>query len=103
MSGEAAIEESSLHTYSVRGVVRHIGEDSVQVRHEEVPDFRDLDGEPVGMSAMTMDFALGPGVEVEAVNVGDKIEFRLNVDFEADTPAWIDQLEVLPDDTELQF
>ncbi len=89
--------------YLVRGVVRFVGEDSLQVRHEAIPEFRDVDGETVGMMAMTMDFALGEGVEVEGIQPGDKVALQLAIDLDSERMAWIESLEVLAEDTQLEF
>ena len=99
----SAVAESSANSYQARGVVRHVGDGSLQIRHESIPEFRGPDGEVVGMSAMTMDFALAEGVDVENLTPGDKIGFRLTIDLDADIPAWVDSVEVLPAETELEF
>ena len=95
--------QSEGSTYQARGVVRFVAADSVHVRHEAIPEFRDPDGEVVGMTAMSMDFALAPDIATEDLQPGDKIAFTLEVDWDADQPARITAVEVLPLDTALEF
>lgn len=90
-------------SYRVRGVVRAVGENSLQIRHQAIPDFRDPSGDVVGMEAMSMDFALAAGVVTDELNSGDKVEFELSVDWDAPRPAVITALEELPRDTPLVF
>lgn len=89
--------------YQVRGVVRAVAEDGLQIRHEAIPGFRDASGEMVGMQAMSMDFALAPGVSSEGLQPGDKVVIALRVDWDVAQPAQIDSVEILPADTALEF
>lgn len=90
-------------TYRVRGVVRSVGDGSLHIRHEAIPEFRDPSGDVVGMEAMSMEFAVDDAVSLEGLNAGDKAAFELTVDWEAPQPARITALEVLPRDTNLVF
>ncbi len=83
--------------------MRSVSADSVHIRHEAIPAFRDPGGEIVGMTAMSMDFALASDVSAEKLQPGDKISFTLEVDWDADQPARITALEVLPPNTALEF
>jgi Cu/Ag efflux protein CusF len=76
----------------------------VFLRHEAIPDFRDATGRTVGMTTMTMPFALGPGVRLDGYAPGDRIE----VDFEvrwsgSGDPLRIVRVERLPPGTRLEF
>lgn len=55
-----------------------------QVRHEAMPHFRGQDGE-LGMDTMTMAFPLTSGLKLDGLAVGDAIELRFEVDFDAST------------------
>lgn len=72
-------------TYAVTGVVREIEPDRrrARIRHEEIPGY---------MAAMTMPFEVRDPRELDGVNPGDKVAFRLNV---TETDGWIDQVKVL--------
>lgn len=90
-------------TYRVRGVVRSVGDGSLHIRHEAIPEFRDPSGDVVGMEAMSMEFALDAGVSTDGLSPGDTVAFDLSVDWDAPQPAAITALEALPADTELGF
>ncbi len=53
---------------------------SVEIRHEEVPNF---------MPAMTMPFDVKDPKELTGLKVNDSVTFRLSV---TDTDSWIDQI-----------
>lgn len=70
------------YSFKVNGVVRALpgqglAKDEILVKHEEIPDYRDQSGKVVGMMAMTMPFYLAPGVPLEGISVGDRIELRV--------------------------
>jgi hypothetical protein len=72
-----------------------------QMRHEPIPEFRDRDGNVIGMNAMVMLFPVADGVSIEPLQVGDFVLFEMRVDWD-DQPAWaLTAWERLPDDTEL--
>ncbi len=94
--------------YTVRGEVDSLPEPDrprarIGIRHEAIPDFIGILGEPEPMKAMTMQFGLGEGVDPSALEIGDKIEFELEVDWSADDRARVIAFDVLPPDTELVF
>lgn len=80
-------------TYEVRGEVLGSRFDgaALRIRHEEIPGY---------MEAMTMDFKLKDPASAANLQAGDKIRFRYVV---ADLDSWIEDIEVLPPDTELRF
>lgn len=51
----------------------------IVLRHDAVPGFRDESGKVVGMDAMTMPFALAPGVALDGLAAGDNVAFTLEV------------------------
>lgn len=100
--------ESEAAVYTSRGVVRRLPTEGstapeIWIRHEAIPDFTDIEGQRVGMDSMTMPFRLDPGVSLEGLEAGDKVRFELSVDWEADLPARITDLEELAPEVELDF
>lgn len=94
-------------TYSVRGRVEGLpgpGQ-ALRIYHEPIPDFVNGRGETVGMKAMVMEFPhLLPGLDIEAIEVGDIIEFDFDVYWTNGTPAWrVTSLYPLDPDTPLDL
>ena len=69
--------------YLVRGVVKKIeaGEKSITIQHESIPKY---------MAAMTMPFKVKDAKELEGLQVGDTVWFRLWV---APDESWVDKLK----------
>ena len=108
--------------YTVRGVIAQLPSDGpppaeLKIHHEHIPDFIGETGEVFvnsegvpGMKAMVMAFPnLAPGVEIESLEIGDKIEFDFLVRWE-DAPGgrrsatWlVSRLSSLPEDAEISF
>jgi Cu/Ag efflux protein CusF len=89
--------------YDARGIVVALpadGED-LMLKHEAIPTFRNIEGELVGMNSMQMPFPLGEGVSLEGIEVGDMVAFTFEVDW--DPAYFIRSIEVLPEETELDF
>lgn len=80
-----------------------IGRTQISVHHEEMPDFVGIRGEVEGMKSMTMPFTVAESVDLEGIEPGTKILFRLTVDWSASEPALITAIETLPPDTALQL
>jgi Cu/Ag efflux protein CusF len=98
--------ERAVQRYEMRGEVTRLpsaGMEAVDVRHEAVPGFVDMDGQAVGMTSMTMPFPLGDGVELDGIEPGDKVDFTLEVEWDGDPPYRIIRIEKLPADTMLDF
>lgn len=102
--------------YTVRGVVTAlpIGEDpraALRIHHEHIPNFKDKSGEVFlnpdgvpGMKAMEMPFdTLGPHVNLDTIEVGDKVEFDLAIAREPRTTYAITRLVELPASTEISY
>jgi len=96
-------------TYSTRGEVASLVEagspaSEFRIRHEAIDHFVDMHGEVVGMSSHAMTFPyVAPGVEVDGLQVGDKVGFTFEVRWDAD-PRWIiTELGVLDAGTALDF
>ncbi|MEN9732770.1 MAG: hypothetical protein RLZ45_765 [Verrucomicrobiota bacterium] len=77
--------ESTITNYLVRGVVKSLKrpEREAVIRHEEIPGY---------MPAMTMPFTVREARELDGVDPGDSVEFRLRV---TETDGWIDQVQVV--------
>lgn len=95
-------------SYEIQGMVRQISpadaeERQIWIHHEAIPDFVDIRGDTSPMDAMTMPFQLAESVDLSGVEPGDKVSFRLDVDWSASVPARIGSLEVLEPDTPLSF
>jgi hypothetical protein len=96
----------SAHRYGVRGEVVRIAEGAggpeLWIRHEAIPEFVDQAGKVVGMHAMVMPFRARPDVAVAKLRAGDKIRFRLAVDW-ARNAFEIEAVEPLPAGAALQL
>ena len=82
--------------YTVRGVVRQLPSalaNELHVRHEAIADFRDADGEVVGMESMTMPFPLADAALTAGVEPGDKVEMVFEVRWDGGHPLRITALE----------
>ncbi len=93
--------EASQATYRVEGKVRRLPKEGsprqeVLIAHGALPNFRDRDGEVVGMEAMTMSFPLADTAMLDGLAVGDRIDFEFQVDWEGTPPLVVTQLEKLP-------
>ena len=89
--------------YSVRAMVVALPVDGggITLKHEAIPMFVDIKGDIVGMQPMQMAFPLGEGVSIEGIEVGDKVEFTFEVDW--DPGFFIVSISTLPDETELDY
>ena len=69
--------------YSVKGVVLEVDptEKSVKIKHEEIPGY---------MAAMTMSFDVKDTNELNGIEAGDPVAFRMLV---TDTYGWIDHIK----------
>lgn len=95
-------------TYTVRGEIVDLPdpEDPTSgffVYHEAIDTFRGMDGKVVGMSSMTMPFAIDEDLDLEGLQRGDKVEFDLHVDWDGDPATLVTRVEKLPPDTILEF
>ena len=100
--------EKPADRYKVRGVVSQLPDPErssreLFVHHEDIPDFKNIDGEAVGMDSMTMGFPLADIELPEGLGVGDKIEMEFEVRWSGGNPLAITALEKLPADTRLSF
>lgn len=100
---EVAPTKPANQTYQVRGVLASVNQErsSVEIQHEEIPDFANASGKKVGMAAMTMPFHVAPNVDLKSFSVGDKVAFTLEVRWEDKRELYIPQMTQLPKDTAL--
>jgi Cu/Ag efflux protein CusF len=92
--------------YEARGEIARLPDASspeIWIRHEAIPDFRDAQGEVVGMESMTMPFKLAPGVAVGDLAPGDRVSFRLEMRWGDRAAASVARIEKLPDGTRLAW
>jgi len=78
----------STQIFQVKGIVESVvqSEKTVRIRHEEIPGY---------MGAMTMPFEVKDTKELDGVNPGDAVTFRMMV---TETDGWIDQIKKLEAD-----
>lgn len=91
-------------TYVLRGEVTALpeGEDTrIRVHHEAIPDF-EVNGEVVGMDAMTMAFQPAEGVSLDGLEVGSKVTFDWRIS-DAAPYGEVVRIEILPGDAVLDF
>jgi Cu/Ag efflux protein CusF len=74
------------------------------LRHEAIPDFRDSQGETVGMASMTMPFGAPAELDLAGFAAGDRVEATFEVRWKADRmPLRVTRLARLPAGTALEF
>jgi Cu/Ag efflux protein CusF len=98
------------HVYTSRGEVAMLPGTSptatLQIHHEPIDDFVNPDGHK-GMASMTMPMLMAPGVSLEGLAVGDKVEFDMAVWHRPGTTTVetfrVTRVRKLPPDTTLRF
>lgn len=94
-------------TYQVRGVVEGLPAaepgSTILIQHEAIPGFVHRDGKGRGMDAMTMPFGVAPGLSLEGIAKGDKVELTLEVKWDRHPAAHVTAIGKLPADTQLQL
>lgn len=97
--------QDALPRYTVRGAIENLAESKgkpvLLIHHEAIPDFVDGYGEKRTMHAMAMAFGLEPGVSIEGVAVGDKVEVTFVVDRDRYPTFHVASLRELPPETAL--
>lgn len=85
-----------LVTGIVRGIEQSDGVTRLSLEHDEIPDFVDIDGNIVGMDAMTMTMTVWSGLSLPTgLEIGDPVRFGLDVDWRRAPAALIVDLEVV--------
>jgi hypothetical protein len=97
---------ANVSRYTVRGEITHLATAReprrVTLRHEPIGDFKNESGALVGMPSMVMPFDLAPGVALDGIQVGDKVEVRFAVSW-APSSLKVEELRRLPADVQLRF
>jgi Cu/Ag efflux protein CusF len=104
--GGAKAPAAAPDVYSVRGEIRALpgaGGREVMIHHEAIPALRDASGKTFGMESMTMSFPVAPEVELSGLAIGDRVEFGLEVRWDARDPVRVIRLAKLPPGAPLAF
>ncbi len=101
-------ERSPEHAYTVRGEIQQLPDPenpakSLQIKHENIPEFVNRDGDVVGMAPMIMPFTPAPGLDLSGLSIGDKVRFTFDVDWDGTPPILLTEIAPLPPETELDF
>ena len=96
------------HTYTVRGEVVEVpvaGNQmtSFRVKHEPIREYTDREGKVVGMGTMTMSFTPGPGVSLEGIEKGDKVELVWEMWYKPRMRERVTSIRELPADTVMNY
>jgi hypothetical protein len=94
--------------YTVRGRIIDLPDPSrpasgFQVRHEAIDDFKNTQGQVVGMDAMVMPFTPARELSLDGFAVGDIVELTFEVRWKTPPRSRVIELRKLPEDTELEF
>lgn len=94
--------------YESRGVVRQLpGEGApkaeIYIQHEAIAEFKDQDGEVVGMESMAMPFPVADDQPLTGLAVGDKVAFTFEVQWDGGHPLRLTEIAELPAATPLTF
>lgn len=93
-------------SYEVQGIVQRLPaepDNSLYVRHEAIDDFRDAQGEVVGMDSMTMPFPVAEGVSLEGIEPGDAVAFTFEIRWHTQPRFQVTKVRELPAGTEIEF
>jgi Cu/Ag efflux protein CusF len=99
---------SDAQTYVVRGEVISVPQAEKAgmqfiVKHEPIHNFRNTDGQIVGMNTMGMPFTPGTGVSLEGIKPGDKIEMLWVLQWKPVAKEYVQSVRKLPPETQLMF
>ena len=85
-----------VQTYEVAGVITRLPDGpgtELMIRHDEIPDFVNGQGEVVGMSAMTMGFPVADGIDLTNFAVDDSVGFTFVVRWGQPRPLELTKME----------
>jgi Cu/Ag efflux protein CusF len=108
-AGGDSAKTAKAQVHTIRGQVVRLpdpasGDRSLTLAHEAIDNFAGRDGKVTGMDPMTMPFTVAQGVSLDGIAVGDVVEFKLRVDWEAEgEPTEITEVKELPPGTQLVF
>jgi Cu/Ag efflux protein CusF len=92
--------------YEARGEIARLPDATspeIWLRHEAIPDFRNPEGEVVGMESMTMSFKVAPGVALVGLAPGDRVAFRFQMRWSGPASMTVARIERLPEGTRLAW
>ncbi len=94
--------------YQTRGLVRQLPDagkpgSALLIHHEAIAEFKDADGEVVGMESMAMPFPVADATQLDGLVAGDRIGFTFEVHWQGGNPLLVTALEKLPPETRLAF
>ena len=97
-----------VYAYTVRGVIESLPEagrpaSEFRVMHEPIDDYKDKDGNIVGMGTMVMGFGIRDNEFLEGFAVGDKVEFAWEVRPRTFPKDIIVEMTKLPPETQMRF
>jgi Cu/Ag efflux protein CusF len=103
----ASADPPGTDRYTVQGEVAKLpaetGDTSLYIRHAAIPDYKNENGEVVGMSTMTMPFPVAEGVSIEGLDPGDPVEFTFTMRWKPQGHYEIVEITELPAGTEIDF
>jgi Cu/Ag efflux protein CusF len=96
------------HTYTVRGEVVELPQadnpmTGFRVKHEPIREYKDREGKVVGMGTMTMSFTPGPGVSLEGIEKGDKVELVWEMWYRPRMRERVVSVKELPAETVMEY
>ena len=96
---------SPAEVYTVRAEVKAVeGEGDTRtlaLHHESIPNFKNREGEAVGMSSMVMNFRTAPDVDSDSLRSGDAVEITFEMRWQGENELLITRLDQLPPGTAL--
>lgn len=103
----SADASGQLRRYTVRAEIVSLpggptGARQLSLRHEAIDDFVDSSGKAVGMGSMVMPFDLAPGVALDELRAGDKVEALIAVGW-SPSLLQVERLRKLPPETALEL
>ncbi len=101
----APAASATLHKYIVRGIVDRMPTAThphIHIKNEPIHNIRDFTGKVTGMGSMDMPYALAPGVTLNHIHKGTKVQFTFAVDWSKNYTA-ITAIKALPKNIRLVF
>ena len=99
---------ASTESYSVRGVVIRLapednGKGRIVILHEAIKDFKNQEGEVVGMDPMAMSFGLKEKGMLSSVEMGDKVSINFSMRWKKEPRMMITAMQRLDQKVELNL